>query len=539
MHALKPSSLFRPSSRPSSPAPLAARTDAAVSVDRAPRNSHKLSLTSFRRPSPAPAPAPAAAIVQDGSYLEVLSFRLNEAVAKVLAQPTGPAAANEQVNGKRPIPPGRGRALGALISTELNAARDVHLRKAVLRALHRPLSTLLSTVSAQLLVLLSSPAFLSPAVPTPQAPHPNPTQMHALGYATLAGELLDTFDDLRLGIDTDSRADGLKPIRDGLNALINRVINPLAAGIVDDLMRLIAALEIAPALNGPPSNSASKVSLTSKAGTSQHPSIAALQTVMPVYASALSLYFATSASQATLATHLIALVWSGLVALSNRFPLPPTPPSSPAPLPAVTKKGRGTTPPTTPPSSRFMLKLPPSRPPSPHAERAPPSVITDTRMFYDLLRTLPRPGAEKERLRFAREAVDDAFTQLKSLISLLELVHTCGPDVDPKDLEEVTADISTLIALPVLFNAYVFPSHGSSARTVASMLGLSEERYKAECLAKPARAEEYTISVGKRLLDILGQETGVPLSPAAGAVVNWLTMEVESAEADAEDDAVV
>ena len=117
MHALKPSSLFRPSSRPSSPAPLAARPDAAVSVDRVPRNSHKLSLTSFRRPSPVPAPAPAAAIVQDGSYLEVLSFRLNEAVAKVLAQPTGPAAANEQVNGKRPIPPGRGRALGALIST--------------------------------------------------------------------------------------------------------------------------------------------------------------------------------------------------------------------------------------------------------------------------------------------------------------------------------------------------------------------------------------------------------------------------------------
>ena len=144
----------------------------------------------------------------------------------------------------------------------MNAARDIHLRKAVLRALHRPLSTLLSTVSAQLLVLLSSPAFLSPAVPTPQAPHPNPTQMHALGYATLAGELLDTFDDLRLGIDTDSRADGLKPIRDGLTALVNRVINPLAAGIVDDLMRLIAALEFAPAPNGPPSNSASKVSLT-------------------------------------------------------------------------------------------------------------------------------------------------------------------------------------------------------------------------------------------------------------------------------------
>ncbi|THH16186.1 hypothetical protein EW146_g4412 [Bondarzewia mesenterica] len=509
MHALKPSSLFRPSSRPSSPAPHSSRSDPSAPADRASRSNHKLSLTSFRRPASAPLPSPAAAIVQDGSYLEVLSLKLSEAVSKALAQPTGPAAVQEQVNGKRPIPAGRGHAVGALIATELNAACDnAHLRKAVLRSLHRPLSTLVTTLSGHLLPLLSSPAFLNPAVPTPQAPNANSVQSHALAYATFAGEA----------------------VRDGLTTTVGRVVNPLAGGIMDELKRLIEGLETTPAASGI-SNGNGKTAIASKISYAPHPSIVTLQSVMPVYARALSRYFATPTSQATLATHLIDLLWRGLIAISHRVPPPVTPPTSPASLPAVvTKRGRSSTPPTTPPASRFMLKLPPSRPPSPHTERITPSIITDARLLYDLLSTLPRPTGDSERSRFAREAVDDAFTQLKSLIALLELVHTDRQIVDAKELEIVTADMFTLIALPVLLHAYVFSGQSPKVCTVASMLGIPEEQYRAGCLSKPARAEECTVAVGKRVLGVLGQEGSASSNPEASAVVEWLKMEVASAQ---------
>lgn len=55
--------------------------------------------------------------MQDGSYLEILSLKLSEAVSKAFVQPSGPAATIELVGGKRPVPAGRGRALGALIAS--------------------------------------------------------------------------------------------------------------------------------------------------------------------------------------------------------------------------------------------------------------------------------------------------------------------------------------------------------------------------------------------------------------------------------------
>lgn len=119
INALKHPSFFRPTSRPSSPAPAPlSRSDSGVGLDRVART--KLSLTTFRRPSPAPAASPPMAsvpLVQDGSYLEMLGLKLSEAVSKAFSQPTGPPAVNEQVAGRRPIPAGRGHALGALIAS--------------------------------------------------------------------------------------------------------------------------------------------------------------------------------------------------------------------------------------------------------------------------------------------------------------------------------------------------------------------------------------------------------------------------------------
>src|ERR1700761_4976547 len=112
--------------------------------------------------------------------------------------------------------------------SELAATREnPHLNRALIRSLLRPLSVLLSNLSAHLLPIISSPLFLSPPAPTLLAPSPNPTQLHALAISAFAGEVLEVFDDFSLGLDGDVRGDGLKVIREGLVSFINRVVNPL------------------------------------------------------------------------------------------------------------------------------------------------------------------------------------------------------------------------------------------------------------------------------------------------------------------------
>lgn len=112
-------SFFRPASRPSSPGPQPpSRPESAAGIERVARPLNKLSLSTFRRPSPAQNnTAQTTPLIQDGSYLEMLGLKLSEAVSRSLAQPTGPAVINDCVGGRRPIPAGRGRALGELIAS--------------------------------------------------------------------------------------------------------------------------------------------------------------------------------------------------------------------------------------------------------------------------------------------------------------------------------------------------------------------------------------------------------------------------------------
>jgi hypothetical protein len=123
MHALtlKNQSFFRPASRPTSPASgLPSRPDSGIGFERTAHPLNRLSLSTFRRALPAPTPTAIPVLptlVQDGSYLEMLNLKLSEAVSKAFVQPSGPATANELVCGKRPVPAGRGRALGALIAS--------------------------------------------------------------------------------------------------------------------------------------------------------------------------------------------------------------------------------------------------------------------------------------------------------------------------------------------------------------------------------------------------------------------------------------
>lgn len=114
MYTLKTPAFLRPASRPTSPSPGAA-SHPDTSNDRA-RPMSKLSFSNFKRTA-SPMTRPTTALVHDGSYMEVLSLRLSEAISKALAQSPGPGVPSELLAGRRPIPAGRGRALGELIAS--------------------------------------------------------------------------------------------------------------------------------------------------------------------------------------------------------------------------------------------------------------------------------------------------------------------------------------------------------------------------------------------------------------------------------------
>lgn len=337
----------------------------------------------------------------------------------------------------------------------------------------------------------------------------NATQLHVVGISTLAGELLETFDDFALGLDSDMRGDGLKQIREGLVSLVNRIVGPFLGLMKNELLPLVEALERP---NGK----------THKASATPHPSIITLQAVMPAYSKAITRYTMTSASQTVLATHLISLIWKGLVALTSRPFTPPSPPSSPLAAPTMVRKRKGSptsSPPITPPTARFTIKLPSSRPPSPPIPAIPSNTSADARALFDLLNLLPRPDASKPATRLAREAVDEAYDGLKALSAFIDLVYSPSASVSVDEtvqqLEVAAADIPTLIALPIVLHVY---SRGDS---VATLLGLTEASYHSGCLTGFGRAEECAGAVGQRVLDLLSATVGGGSVPC-----KWLEAEI-------------
>ncbi|THH30128.1 hypothetical protein EUX98_g4068 [Antrodiella citrinella] len=562
MYTLKAPAFLRPSSRPSSPSPVPPHQDSITPPERVSRAS-VLSFSSFKRtasplarPASSTSLAVATPLVQDGSYMELLNLKLSEAVSKALSQPAGPGVPSELLNGRRPIPSGRGRALAELIVSETKAVREnPYLYRAVLRTLHRPLSVLVNNLSNNLMPLLSSNTFLNPPVPSPQFPNPNPTQLHALGLATFAGELLEMYNEVQLCIEGDMRADGLRVVRDSLVSIVKRVVEPLVTGIKNDLVPHIDALENPNTAPLPTSGTNGKPVAAVKVAT-PHLSILYLQGVMPIYARALSRFITSTTAEATLASLLINLVWRGLVALSNR-PAPLVSPAASPVMPSAALKKDGKTPPTTPPASKFALRLPPSRPPSPPAAAVPKSTpAADARALFDLLSSLPRPNGDMVNKRLAQEVVDEAFEALGALPAFLEAVqaHNAynvkhamfksfgGADImDTNDLEHdlelLTADLPTLVALPVLLRTYFPTPHATGAthpqeRSVSSMLGLGETAYRNGCLSGFGRADECTVAVGQHVLSVLRGElrTAAPMEDAAfreaTVVLGWLEREV-------------
>jgi hypothetical protein len=373
------------------------------------------------------------------------------------------------------------------------------------------------------LPLLSSPAFYTPPAPTSQFPNANPTQLHALGLSNFAGELLEGFDQLSLGLDGDNRSGGLKLIREGLVSIVTRVVNPLIGGIKSELMPLLEALERP---NIPGTSNGSKAATVTKSAAVQHPSIIALQSVVPLYAKAIARYTPSPTSQVSLAAFLISVIWRGLVALSHRPCTAPPPPPVLAVALLRPHRGSSTTPPQTPPSSRFSIKLPPSRPPSPPSSQMPSTVSADARALFDLLNLFTRPATDKEATLLAGEAVNEAFDGLKAVSALLEAVQsnsngTAGNDqISGIPLDALTADTPSLIALPILLQAYVYERGKSDTESVASLLGLSEEEYRKGCLSGFGRAGECAAAVCGQVYRVLSSRT------TPDVVLGWLEAEM-------------
>lgn len=432
----------------------------------------------------------------------MLSLKLSEAVSKALAPPIGPPSANEQIEGRRFIPVGRGVALGSLIASELKAVCDnPHLHRAVLRSLQKPFTVLLTNLSRQLLPLLLAPSFhLTPNISN-QFSFPNSVQLHALSIVKFAEELLQVFDKLGLGVENDNRVDGLKSIREGFASLINRVINPLITGIRMELIPLMEAL-------AHPNPCNAKLPVGTKSTTVYHPSIISLQTLMPVYTRALTAYVTSTLSHSTLASLLISVLWRALVALSHRIDINVSPSLTPESSPLLTPRKRGTTPPSPSPSSKHIIA----------------SAAMDCRVLYDLLVQLPRPSAGSASTRLAKEAVDQAFEGLQTLPTLLDIATNKGRSGTTEDLikkfNDLTTKIPSLIALPIILRAFSGPGMSS----VSALLGIPEEEYRNNCLSGFGRAEECTVTIAQRVMDELQTHPSMNV-----IVIQWLGMELEDA----------
>jgi len=109
------------------------------------------------------------------------------------------------------------------------------------------------------------------------------------------------------------------------------------------------------------------------------------------------------------------------------------------------------------------------------------------------------------------------FVQMSTIHGTEGLAHELGA---------LTADLPRLIALPILLNACVFTSERGGPRSVASSLGLPEERYRVGCLTGFGRASECMAAVGQRVLDVLTNQAGLSSNLVGEAVILWLKVEM-------------
>lgn len=550
MHGLKTPTFLglRSSSRPASPAPTSSPPattpvvsptarpstpitplDLSESIPRRPLA--KLHLpAAFRRasPSPSPAPTPIAHIDKPAvgsNYLNTIALRISEAASKAIAPPTPIHNSDGLViDGRRPLPAGRGRILGQLITAEMTSAAQggSDLLRASLRGLHRPLNVLLSNVNALLAPLVVT-APTNVLAPTSGWVGNGAVQAHALGLATMVGEVLEALEGLP-GDCAKVGGEGLRSTKEGLEGVVKRVVNPVLSAMRVELGALIDALELVP-----------EAGATGKKDKGEHAALGALHHAMPCAIRVLGRIAGVpgSAVRGALAAWEIAIVWRAMVALAHRRvgePVrqtlndgSPTKATSASILGKSQSSGKShslsktqslgsigssavpasltkrLTPPNTPPAGRFGLLLPPSRPASPPGLFSNPAVqlAHDAQVVFSLFDALPKPAGDD-----AREAVVEAFDALRAFTELLILLSAIPlnpqaiinlvdgePDNEPNGRAE-REELPALIVLPALLRG----------KSVAAVLEIGEAQYRERCLAGFGRAEASEDVVVKAVL---------------------------------------
>jgi hypothetical protein len=150
-----------------------------------------------------------------------------------------------------------------------------------------------------------------------------------------------------------------------------------------------------------------------------------------------------------------------------------------------------------------------------------------------MLGLITKPSKDKAAGLLASEAVDEAFTALRSLVDLFDFIYA-NPNPRPievaptfeADLIAVTDDLPTLIGLPILLRAYVTrggSQEGGDTRSVASMLQTTEEYYRVNCLTGFNRADECEEEVGKHIIPLLRNDFA---TLGAAFVANWLERQI-------------
>jgi hypothetical protein len=529
---------FLSRSQPPSPSPIRPASFAAADDSEATANTPthtrralaRLQKTFKRASLPSPTPVssvpfpsgltplePASSL--PGQYLDTVGLRFAEAASKALANPTGPSSSSayasgailpakndpciQLLKGQKPLPPGRGAALGTLITSELAKSNDLHVSRAVIRTLQRPLSVLLNRISAMLMPLLPYATQNSTEVSS-LGTVSLLAQAHALGIVRMAAELLEALNGVNQSVILGSGGvDHLRGIREGLEIILKRVVEPLISSVNSEVGPILDTLAVAP-----PSSDVDAQAVNC---------VLSLSAALPGITTRLEWYTALpgAVAQSANAALLIGLVWRALVALSCRplhdpfaVPLPtmkkpgsregikdatvkekqttpglktkelpfvnalsrgwcasPASQAAPACNAAVSSNGvvpdpNGTTagqprvssrtPPSTPRFGRRALPLTSlSRPPSPASKGAqPPPALTplerllaDTAAVQAMLGMLSKPSQGG----LALEAVNEAFDALEGFKNMLQwLVEEIAPfsaSRDKRSLQTITTSL--------------------------------------------------------------------------------------------------
>jgi len=144
---------------------------------------------------------------------------------------------------------------------------------------------------------------------------------------------------------------------------------------------------------------------------------------------------------------------------------------------------------------------------------------------------LPRPPADNDATRVASEAVDEAFGDLKALVALLESIDNplfkLGKSREEisAEIDNLTVDLPILIALPVLLRSNI--NEPSLISRVPSIIGVSEDEYRKNCLSGFGRAEQCGNIVGQSVLDFLSTRSS---ADSPGLVEQWLTNRLDAME---------